>query len=349
MNSHQNVRKTRSKKTLKIPCYVFQQNSTELVFFVEKASVLWEVLQINRREEDKNIGYQRVLSNARVRALSKFIEAGNSLPTSILITLDKSSLSSDKKILEIPRRNDAGWIIDGQHRVAGAHEAKRDIKLPVIAFRGLSVKEQIQQFVTINKEAKGVPTSLYYDLLKQLPLKKPAEVAKERSVDIATDLRRDDISPFFGKIVVTTAPKRGELSLTNFVRKVAPLITEGRGFFDSFTHTEQTSIIRNYYVGLQNVFPKQFDKIGSIFFKTIGFGGLINALPKFFSICLREYNGFTVADVTKIFNKIDYFNFDDWSQKGSGNQAEIEAGNDLVAELTKAFEDVPGSGRSLRV
>ena len=58
-------------------------------------------------------------------------------------------------------------MIDGQHRLAGAHEAVAlgtDLVLPVIGFLDLSIEKQVELFITINKEARGVPASLYIDL-----------------------------------------------------------------------------------------------------------------------------------------------------------------------------------------
>ena len=340
-----------AKKIIKFPCIVFKQGNYDLVFFSAKASVLWDILEINRRIEDKDEGYQRALSPSRVKSIARYIDANNPLPISILVSFDEAKLNKDKNELIVPNKNDAGWVIDGQHRLAGSHIAKHDIVIPVIAFTGLDIEGQIQEFVTINREAKGVPTSLYYDLLKYLPTKKPSEIAKERSADIATELKKDENSPFFNKIVITTAPRRGQLSLTNFVRKFTPLILDGKGIFHIFTAFEQNAIINNYYISLRNVFPKQFNRLDSIFFQTLGFGALMNALPKFFSICLRDNKGFTAADATKIFNEINHFNFDDWYKKGTGSAAEIEAGNDLQTELSDAFEIVSDKdrGRSLRI
>ncbi len=157
-------------------------------------------------------------------AIARYIEAGNSLPQSLLITIDKADIieKNGKSFIQIPNIKDAGWVIDGQHRFAGAETAKVDIMLPFIAFIGLELIDQIQLFISINKEAKGVPSSLYLDLLKQLPAqyKSEAEISKERASDIGTQLKRDEESPFYSKIVVTTAPKKGEISLTNFVRKI---------------------------------------------------------------------------------------------------------------------------------
>lgn len=268
------------------------------------------------------------------------------IPNSILASFDQGKLSKDKKTLILPDKKNIGWIIDGQHRFLGAHHAEKDIYMSIIAFLGLEVEDQIQQFVTINKEAKGVPTSLYIDLLPHLKNKKPADLAKERAADIATQLKRDEQSPFFSRIVITTSPRKGELSLANFARKVTPLILEGKGILSAYTEREQTAVISNYYIAIKNAFPNQFKKHESIFFQTLGFGALINALPTFFSICLKNYKGFTAEDATKVFNKIKHFDFSDWSKKGTGSSAEIEAAEDLKVELTSAFEDA-GEGISV--
>ena len=147
---------------------------------------------------------------------------------------------------KFPLETDVGWVIDGQHRLAGAAVAARegsDIELPVVAFIGLDENRQIEQFVTINREAKNVPTSLYLDLLRLLPDRRPADAAKERAVDLATQLRKDEDSPFVDRIVVTTSPQSGQISLTNFVRKIAVHVTPDRGILNGFTEREQYAVI----------------------------------------------------------------------------------------------------------
>ncbi|MBA4406758.1 hypothetical protein C0389_05735 [bacterium] len=337
--------KVKTKKTnLRFASIPFTQGKFQLAFFVAKASTLWELLSINRRVEDKDEGYQRTLSPSRVRSIAKYVQSSNPLPLSILVTFDDAKLSSDGKTLFVPKTKDAGWVIDGQHRLAGAHESKTNLEIPVIAFLGLDIHDQINQFVTINREAKGVPTSLYFDLLKYLPTKKAGDYPKERAADIATGLKKEEDSPLYSRIVVTTAPKTGEISLNNFVRKMAPLIQTGKGIFESFTEMEQTGIIRNYFSAIKVVFPKHFSRNDSIFFQTLGFGALMNVLPRVFSLALKHYNGFTVQDISKLLAEIQHFNFDEWYKMGSGSSAEIQAGNDLAEELEKAFETLTDGG-----
>ena len=186
-----------------------------LYMFEAPASELWSFLAINRQIEDKDEGYQRALSSGRVAAIARFITTGkNTIPTALIVSLDTgASFDEDAGELVIPEGSGVGWVIDGQHRLAGAHEATRsgvDVNIPVVAFIGLSFDEQVNQFITINREARGVPTSLYLDLLGYLRNKKPQDDAKERASDIGIQLRRDETSPMYERIVVTRSPKSGE-------------------------------------------------------------------------------------------------------------------------------------------
>ncbi len=343
------VKKYKAKSQYKYDCIPFNQGKNKLVFFTAPASELWQMLSINRRIEDKDEGYQRTLSIARVRDIAKYVGLGNPVPISILITLDTGKFKIDKNKILLKKTPDVGWVIDGQHRLAGAHESKSNIPLPVIAFLSLPLEGQIQQFVVINKEAKGVPTSLYYDLLKHLPDKSTADQAKERATDIAQLLKTREDSPFYNRIVTITSPKRGELSLTTFVRKVAPLVLENKGILSIYSVKEQEKIIANYYSALANVFPRTFNGDNSIFFQTTGFGALLRVLPTFFSLCLKHQKAFQISDATKIFTEIKHFDFDAWKRFGTGNIAETQAADDLRSELEKSFETGTSEATSIRL
>ena len=218
--------KKSKKKVITVSCLKVKQGKSDIYALKISAKTLWKIVQINARDPDKDQGYQRVLSPSRVRSIARYIDAGNCIPTSILIAFEKATVvdNGDFINLVIDDVPNSGWVIDGQHRLAGAHQATKDIELPVVAFVGLDIEEQIKQFITINKEAKGVPASLYYDLLSHLPIKSASERAKDRAADIATELRNDEESPFFARIVITTTPIKGELSLNNFVKSPSACI-----------------------------------------------------------------------------------------------------------------------------
>ncbi len=338
------------KQPLTFAAFKVVQSTNTLYLFKASASTMFQALSINRRVEDKDEGYQRALSVSRVRSIANYIKAKRAIPGAIIVCLDNASFDSKAGKLTLPKGTDVGWVIDGQHRLAGAETAAReglDIEVPVVAFVGLAENRQVEQFVTINREGKNVPTSLYLDLLKVLPFKKPADSARERATDIGTELRRDEESPFFERIVVTVSPKAGQISLTNFVRKISPLVVPDKGMLHVYTEREQTAVVSNYYKGLREVFPKEFDKRDSIFFKTVGFGALWNAFPTFFNLALKNQAGFGVKDVVAVFKRIESFDFSTWAQYGTGNQAEINAGEDVKTELLLAFNATDGG--SLRV
>lgn len=339
--------------SLELPALEVEQGGTTLYVFTARASVLFNSFSINRRIEGKDEGYQRALSNSRVAAISRYItERQKPIPGSIIVSIDSASFDGERRVLTIPRGTDVGWVIDGQHRLAGAHMAAdqgTDIELPVVAFNQLTVKAQIEQFVTINREAKNVPTSLYLDLLKNLPHKKPADAAKERAADIATELRRDEESPFFERIAVTTAPKSGQISMVNFVRKIAPHVTRDKGILGTYTQIEQVKVASNYYTALEQVFSREFNSRDSIFFKTIGFGAVWNAFQTVFSLTLKNHSGFRVKDVVSTLKRVSDFDFSGWRQAGSGNQAEISAGEDFRTALLLDGSDENAQSTSLRV
>lgn len=325
---------TRKSPTLSFDCLTFQQADTTLCIFACEAKQLWQITQVNQLEENIEKGYQRVVSEQRAGKIAEFIDRGNFIPTSVLISFEHASLSPDKKQLIVKNRKDAGWVIDGQHRLVGASKADSSIVLPVVAFIDLAVKGQINCFVTINKEAKGVSSSLYLELLKNLPGKRDAAVdARERAVDLAKMMRIDEESPFFGRIVTTTAPRGGELSLTNFVRKVQPLLKANTGALAGYSDDDRCKILNSYYKALRQVFPAEFKNLSQcIFFKTIGFGVMMGVFPTVIHLTTHASGGFRVAHIVKTLTAISDFNFEPWrGMTGSG--AENAITDDLRASI----------------
>jgi hypothetical protein len=212
--------------------------------------------------------------------------------------------------------------------------------LPVIAFLNLSIERQVELFITINKEARGVPASLYIDLLKELPKQKSErELTDERIADIARALDRDELSPFNQKIIFTRTAHAGEISLNNFARVLRPHISRPGGTISLFTPGEQEGAINNYYKALTVVFSKAFKKDPPVFFRTIGFGAVWRAFPYVFNLSITRHKAFTVAAVSKVFAEVGDFDFDPWREAGTGSAAEIAAGDDLIAALQEAYTD----------
>lgn len=332
--------------TISIPAIEITQHNTKLYLFSMKASDIWKVVQVNQREENKDTGYQRAFSEVRGKKIKEYIiqEKGIIAPA-IIIAFEKASYDSKNKKFVIDNVENAGWIIDGQHRLRGAELASKDeqsvdLELAVIAFLKIDQDKQVEQFITINREAKNVPTSLFLDLLSVLPKRKTAkELLEEKTTNIAKKLKEDPESVFYGRIIFVGSPKANrEISLTNFVRKVSPLLRDG-GTFDIYTHQEVIGILNNYFKALKLVFPSEFASAKNLFFSTLGFGAFINCLPIVFQIARCRFgNDFTLYSIQKILSFIEDFDLSTLKQKGTGSKAEIEAGNELSEKLKSAAE-----------
>jgi DGQHR domain-containing protein len=334
--------KARSPRIRAIPV---SQGDNNFYLFTLAASGVFKLLQINRRLEDKREGYQRALSPSRVRAIQRYIAGGGAIPGVIVAAFDAGQFDATQSELVLPGDENIGWVVDGQHRLAGAFEASeagKDIQLPVVGFLGAQLEAQIELFITINREARGVPASLYIDLLKDLPRKKSErEISEERLSDIARRLNNEELSPFFQRIIFTRTARAGEISLVNFARILRPLIARQSGTLGVYTALEQEGAINNYYKGLATAFPSAADK--EIFFRTIGFGGVWRAFPIVFNMALSRYKAFTVSAISKIFAQISDFDFGSWAELGTGSGAEIQAGDDLIQRIQDAFtaDDAP--------
>lgn len=330
-----------------------EQAGGSFYLFTLPASKLYEVTEINQRIEGKEEGYQRVLSPGRIKSMSRYIEAGGAIPGSIIASFETLDYRTSDSTIAMPTSAKPGWIIDGQHRLAGAHEAAvsgTEISLPVAAYEGASFEMQVQLFITINREAKNVPSSLYLDLLKNLPKRKSEkEALEERITDIARALNQDEQSPFFQRIIFTKTARAGEVSLTNFARVMRPLFNKSGGTLSPYTQTEQVRVIDNYYKALETSFPGNWKNDNPIFLRTVGFGAVWRVFPFVFTTALSNYNASNVSSFVKVFGQIAGFNFDNWSEYGSGSAAEISAGDDLLVMLQEAFTGGTGATAGLKL
>lgn len=336
---------------LSISASPVKQGKNTFYLFHLPASQLYAITEIDRRAEVKREGYQRNLSPSRVAAIARYIARGGILPGAIIVSFDSGQYDAKHSLLKLPGGDNIGWVIDGQHRLFGAYEASQkglDIDLPVAAFLSAPIEEQIELFITINREARGVPASLYIDLLHNLPRQKTEkEITEERIADIARRLANDENTEFYQRITLLQTARPNQISLVNFARLLRPYLTRSTGILGVHSQFVQEGAIANYYKALAVSFPVAAKK--GLFFKTIGFGGVWRAFPMVFNLTIAHYKEFTVAAIAKIFQKISGFDFEAWGQLGTGTAAEMQASADLVQELQSAFGEGTSSTITLKL
>jgi len=303
---------------------------------------LFRISTVSRREEDKERGFQRLLNVRRASQIASYIDRQQGLiPNNLIVAFDESVEYKDGKlhILDSPT---AALIIDGQHRMWGLHMAKLDLPVAVVGFIGLAPARQKELFITINKYQKGVPASLYLDLLPEIKELLEVDTVEMRAIDLVKRLNEDETSPWYDQINITGEGK-GLISLVNFVRKLKPLLDQP--WLSQFYLEEQYQLLYNYFSAVQNVFLDQWKDKSSLIRKTVGFGALMEILPEVFSTTTREKSGeFTIQAVTGILKLIDDFEFNkDTLGAGSGTAAEKAAAeilhDALVGSLRRTKED----------
>jgi DGQHR domain-containing protein len=248
--------------------------------------------------------------------------------------------------LHIPREPDISWVIDGQHRLFGLHLADSDLPVSVAAFIGLSLEDQVALFIKINSTQKGVPASLYLDLLEIVG----DEDSIDRKIrDLIDQLNSDVDSPWYNNINMTGEGK-GAISLVNFSRRLKPLIAPDNGDLRMYTFEEQYKILFNYFTAIKAVFLDQWDNGKYTLTKTVGFGALMSILPFVINLTIQQHGTFSANSVVKIFNLINDLKFDaETIGAGTGNKAETFAGKVICEKLSEVFRETRPEGALIRL
>ena len=126
---------------------------------------------------NKDGGYQRLVTRGRLKEIEQFINCGGYFPNSVILNIntkndvplnfDRIASTHDSKITEpvilhLPKKYHSAFIIDGQHRLYGYSNTKYKASntIPVVAFENLPADEQIELFVQINSKQRPVSKNL---------------------------------------------------------------------------------------------------------------------------------------------------------------------------------------------
>jgi len=202
---------------------VGQDHGQEMILFAAPASWLLRHAKVDRwlpesESEDPALqGYQRIVSDSHVTAISRYLRGAlrRATPTESLPVFPTSILLSSREPLDFtPLPKDSGdsptwvrlgklqigpdielWIVDGQHRLEGIkhaiEEASADVQallgdyhLPVTVMVCQNKIDEMLHFVTINKEAKSVRTDLAERLLDTIRQIDPGLISDNRAEQI---------------------------------------------------------------------------------------------------------------------------------------------------------------------
>jgi DGQHR domain-containing protein len=303
---------------------------------VLNADEIFSVAEVVHRKEDRQKGFQRNLSQRRVRQIVAYLSRPRHMLANNIIIAFNRELSFNSGNLVLPTDEDKrGWVVDGQHRLAGVQQAQWKHKLAVVILSALTIEEMAALFRTINSTQKGVPTSLLYDLLG---MTKDGDFEEIRGHELAVKLSEEPESPLYNNIdMLGSGPSR--ITQSRIVKSLKPLIT-GIGLLGRYSIEEQFGILKNYFSAIiTRVGEETFRSSEHIFLTALGFAALVDLLPTVFTDTLATCNDFKVDSICQTVKGIEEYDFSRGIHKGLGGDAGAAKVSKDIAQLLRTHQD----------
>ncbi|GAK77559.1 hypothetical protein JCM19296_3167 [Nonlabens ulvanivorans] len=149
-----------------------QQNGKVFYITTLDTDILKQIAYVLNREEDSIKGFQRILNSNRAKDIAKYMDVdGGVIPSPLILSAQPNAqLKYEGKSSKISFSNakNSFLVLDGQHRLYGMFLSEKTHQIPVIIFNNLKTFEEVNLFIDINTNQKGVPTTLLIDI-KNLP------------------------------------------------------------------------------------------------------------------------------------------------------------------------------------
>jgi DNA sulfur modification protein DndB len=278
-----------------VECYATVMSAKEMV----------KIATVSRIDKDQ--GYQRYLDPRRVKEIASYIDNGNIIPGSIILSVQKNcDVHYDKKSNKLSitlAEGDFLFVIDGQHRLYGASSCKENVKLPICIFTGLDLKQEVQYFLDINGYQRGVAKTLRLELLKFIS---EPESTDEIRMRLFNELNEDINSPLYNRMSATTSIE-GKLTHVPFQQAIDPLLKGN--VLNKFDNYENKKIlIINYLSAVDYVLKKMGEDhrriTNSIFFQAI-----FKIFDDVCSMSLTYFKDYKEASFIKILDAITLLDF----------------------------------------
>jgi len=192
------------------------QGKTKFFTLTMPVSILAECATVDTRDASPILGFQRRLDARRAQEIADYVDAGNSIPTSIVLSAQAAAnlrYNSVNRSITFTRTPASFLILDGQHRVFGFAKAKtKTLRVPVVIYDGLTREEECRLFIDINTKQRPVPNALLLDI-KRLAERETDEDSLLR--DVFDRFASDTSSPLFGRMS-SAESKVGTISRVTF-------------------------------------------------------------------------------------------------------------------------------------
>lgn len=231
----------------------FELSRANTGFYLSALDVasLFPLCRVERVASNAEEGFQRQLDVPRSKRIAKYLE-DRVIPGAIVLSAQSGFEPRFNAVTNELELNDAPGsllVIDGQHRLYGAHLAWQNdnalnVKLPICILTGLSLPDEVQYFIDVNSTAKGVPKTLRIELTKFL--------VKQDSVDetrlkLFRELNADSDSPLCGKL---SAEQKGPGYLSHVPFEIALNKVLVGDKLKELEYDQKKALIKNFLMGV---------------------------------------------------------------------------------------------------
>ncbi|MFW2605628.1 DGQHR domain-containing protein [Aliarcobacter butzleri] len=322
---------------MKIPAINLSINSKECYLAVIASKEIFRNSIVSRVDEDKNNGYQRLLSEKRAKDIAKYLNDGNIIPGCVILSAQKKAkLKFDNNNLEFEEFPDSFFVIDGQHRLYGFNYADNDLPIPVYIFNNLDIQDEIQYFLDVNSKQVGVPKTLKIELTKFLA--EPGSVDDIR-LKLFDDLNSDHNSALFNRLTKTSSGT-GKLSHVPFKDAIDPVINSSK--MSVLKYERKYDLLNNFLNAFHEVLLEIFGH-SKYLTSTVFFNAIFTNFDMICSLSLMN-GGYKVENFINVISPIKDINFDNHTGTGkAANKALAEEmklyieTNNKISEVDKLF------------
>lgn len=167
------------------------QSGKQFFSLTMPTNVLATCCYVTTRDEDRDVGFQRVLDKKRAQDIAQYIDSGSgTIPGSVILSAQPEAslkLVGGSKTIEFSYTPKSFLVLDGQHRIYGFSIAETALRVPVVIYSGLTPTEEARLFIDINTKQRQVSNELLLDI-KQLAEREDARETLLREIfDLYTD------------------------------------------------------------------------------------------------------------------------------------------------------------------
>ncbi|MCG8796655.1 DGQHR domain-containing protein [Tenacibaculum finnmarkense] len=306
-----------------------QQNNKTFYITTLDTTVLKEIAYVLDREEDSIKGFQRVLNTNRAKDIAKYMDSENGvIPSPLILSAQPNAqFKYDQKTSKITFDNSKNsfLVLDGQHRLYGMFLSEKTHKIPVIIFNELKTSEEVNLFIDINTNQKGVPTTLLIDI-KNLSGKESKKEEKQR--DLFDLLNKNSV---ISGLMSATKSKAGKISKNTFNQATSKILDSG------YFSDEDTSVIykalKNYLEASEIVLLSTNSDKAKLT-KSMIFRALFEIFNEVVELSFKKFNNLKLDSLIETLSPIGSLNFD--NHIGSSNSVLVKLVSDMKKELYKS-------------